>query len=156
MADAKATRSPSARSPDTERAKALHSAALRLLRLLKRQDGATGIGPAQLSALSVLVFAGPRRLGRLADDEGVRPPTMTRVVAALEAAALVTRAPDPDDGRSTVLRATARGRALLLAGRDARVKELERRIAAAGWSAADRQAVDRTIGLLVGLAETRR
>jgi DNA-binding MarR family transcriptional regulator len=160
---ATSTKTPAARSPrsapapaEVRRAEALHSAALRLLRLLKRQDHATGVGPAQLSALSVLVFAGPRRLGRLADDEGVRPPTMTRVVAALEAANLVARSPDPDDGRSIVLRATARGRSLLLAGRDARVRDLARRVAAAGWSAADREAVDRTIGLLVGLVEGRR
>jgi DNA-binding MarR family transcriptional regulator len=59
----------------------LHSAAIHLLRRVRQQDTASGVGPAQLSALSVLVFAGPKTLGDLAAAEQVKPPTMSRVVA---------------------------------------------------------------------------
>jgi hypothetical protein len=51
----------------------LHSAAIHLLRRLRVRDRESGVGPAQLSALSVLVFGGPRSLGELADAEQVRP-----------------------------------------------------------------------------------
>jgi DNA-binding MarR family transcriptional regulator len=141
-------------SSDLERlAEGLHSSALRLLRTLRREDRTSGVGPAQLSALSVLVFAGPRRLGRLALDEGVRPPTMTRVVAALEKEGLVRRVADATDRRSSVVEATSKGKAVLLAGRDARVRELARRIGSAGWSVADRRAVARVTRLLFELAK---
>ena len=62
----------------------LHSAAIHLLRRVRKQDAATGEGPARLSALSVLVFGGgPMTLGQLAQAEQVRPPTMSRIVSGL-------------------------------------------------------------------------
>ncbi len=67
----------------------LHSAAIHLLRRVRLQDAAAGVGPAQLSALSVLVFAGPKALGELAAAEQVKPPTMSRVVAGLKRSRLV-------------------------------------------------------------------
>jgi DNA-binding MarR family transcriptional regulator len=115
-------------SPETgEAARRLHSAAIHLLRALRRQDAASGIGPARLSALSVLVFGGPTTLGALADAEQVRPPTMSRIVAGLEADGLVRREPDAEDGRRAHLHATAAGRRLLERARDRRVDVL------AGW-----------------------
>src|SRR5687768_18394616 len=60
-------------------ADALHSAAIHLLRGVRKEDVQTGVGPARLSALSVLVFAGPMRLTDLARIEQVKPPTMTKV-----------------------------------------------------------------------------
>lgn len=86
-------------------------------------------GP-RLSALSVVVFGGPITLGDLAAAEQVRPPTMTRLVAALEAGGLVRREHDPDDGRVVRLRATAKGQAVLRQGRDRRVRRLATPIAA--------------------------
>ncbi|HXH63613.1 MAG TPA: MarR family transcriptional regulator [Gemmatimonadales bacterium] len=106
----------------------LHSAAIHLLRRVRRQDPEMGIGPAQASALSVLVFAGPRTLGALADAEQVRPPTMTRIVAGLEQEGLVRRRPDPDDGRVVRLEASARGRRLLQLGRKRRVADIAARL----------------------------
>ena len=47
-------------------ADALHSAAIHLLRWIRKEDDRTGISPGRLSALSVLVFAGPIRLTDLA------------------------------------------------------------------------------------------
>jgi DNA-binding MarR family transcriptional regulator len=94
------------------------------LRHVRREDPATGVPPAQLSALSVLVFGGPRTLGELAAAEQVRPPTMTRIVQALEDRGLVRRKRDSEDGRVHHLRATAKGRRVLQAGRERRVRRL--------------------------------
>jgi len=105
-------------------ADALHSAAIRLLRGVRKEDEATGVGPARLSALSVLVFAGPMRLTELARIEQVKPPTMTKIVAGLETAGLVKRDGDADDARAVRIEATARGTTLLQKGRRRRVDRL--------------------------------
>ncbi|HYN14699.1 MAG TPA: MarR family transcriptional regulator [Terriglobales bacterium] len=102
----------------------LHSAAIHLLRRVRRQDAASGLGPAQLSALSVLVFGGPMGLGALAAAEQVRPPTMSRIVAALERQKLVERTSDARDARRIRLRATAKGQKLLQKGRRLRIAYL--------------------------------
>lgn len=86
-----------------------------LQRHLSRADAGEGLTRARLSALALLVLGGPRTLGDLAAAEHVRPPTMTRLIHAMEADGLVTRRPNPDDARSVVIEATARG-----------VKQLER------------------------------
>ena len=91
---------------------------------MRREDPAAGVPPAQLSALSVLVFGGPRSLGELAAAEQVRPPTMTRIVQALEAESLVRRERDAKDGRIHRLRATAKGRRVMQRGRERRVANL--------------------------------
>lgn len=101
----------------------LHSGAIHLLRRLRVRDLASGIGPAQLSALSVLVFAGPRSLGELAAAEQVRPPTMSRIVAGLERDGLVRRHAT-DDKRRVRLEATGKGTAILQEGRKRRVESL--------------------------------
>src|SRR5437588_14468 len=106
-----------------EAADKLHSAVLHLLRRLRVRDRESGIGPAQLSALSVLVFGGPRSLGELADAEQVRPPTMSRIVAGLERAGLIRRHAT-EDGRRVRLEASAKGRKILEAGRQRRVESL--------------------------------
>lgn len=103
----------------------LHSAAIHLLRRLRVRDRESGIGPAQLSALSVLVFGGPRSLGELADAEQVRPPTMSRIVAGLHRAHLIRRR-GTEDGRRILLTATPRGIKLMWAGRQRRVELLAR------------------------------
>jgi DNA-binding MarR family transcriptional regulator len=110
--------------PDDELAARVHSAALHLLRRLAQDDRATGVSAARLSALSVLVFGGPRTIGALAGVEGVTPPTMTRLVAAMVAEGLVERLADPADRRVVRVQASASGRSLLMAGRDRRVATL--------------------------------
>ena len=118
-------------SPSAEElAGRLHSAAIHLLRRLRREDDASGLNAPRLSALSVIVFAGPVALGDLARAEQVRPPTMTRIVDALVELGLATKRPHPTDKRSTLIAATAAGRKLLLAGRQRRVDALARQIAA--------------------------
>src|SRR3977135_4576917 len=100
-----------------ETADRLHSAAIHLLRRLRVRDRESGVGPAQLSPLSVRVLGGgPRSLGELAEVEQVRPPTMSRIVAGLVRAGLVRRR-ETEDGRRVRLEGTPRGRTILQAGR---------------------------------------
>src|SRR5438067_8846869 len=101
-----------------------HSAAIHALRHVRREDPATGLGAARLSALSVLVFGGPRTLGELAAAEQVRPPTMTRVVQGLEQQGLVRRERDPRDRRVQRLYATSKGRRVMQRGRERRTTNL--------------------------------
>jgi len=132
----------------------LHSAAIHLLRRLRREDAASGLSAPRLSALSVIVFGGgPVTLGQLAAAEQFRPPTMTRLVNALEAEGLVTRHPDPGDGRITYIKATAQGQALLRAGRTRRVAALAHELA--NLSAADRDVLGRAATVLERIASAR-
>lgn len=117
-----------AASSPMELADQLHSAAIHLLRRLRVRDRESGIGPAQLSALSVLVFGGPRSLGELADAEQVRPPTMSRIVAGLQRSRLIRRQAT-EDGRRIRLTATAKGAKILWEGRNRRVEMLAKAVA---------------------------
>src|SRR4051794_34088360 len=94
----------------------LHSAAIHLLRRVRRVDDASGVSAAKLSALSVVVHAGPIALRDLAAAEQVRPPSMTRTVQELEADGLVVRQADASDRRVVRVRATPRGKHLLAHG----------------------------------------
>jgi len=105
-------------------ADSLHSAAIHLLRALRKEDEKAGIGAARLSALSVLVFAGPMRLIDLARIEQVRPPTMSKVVAGLESDGLVRRRVVVDDARAWRVEATGRGTKMLKQARGRRVSRL--------------------------------
>jgi DNA-binding MarR family transcriptional regulator len=102
----------------------LHSAAIHLLRRVRKQDIATGEGPARLSALSVLVFGGPKTLGELAAAEQVKPPTMSRIVAGLARSRLVDITADPEDARRMRIRATTKGTQILQKGRELRITYL--------------------------------
>ena len=107
-----------------EAADRLHSAAIHLLRRVRKQDVATGEGPARLSALSVLVLGGPKTLGELAAAEQIKPPTMSRIVAGLARSRLIEITADPHDARRMRIRATAKGTRLLHKGRQLRIEYL--------------------------------
>jgi len=125
--------------PDaTQVADRLHSTAIHLLRRLRMRDSESGIGPAQLSALSVLVFGGPRSLGELAEAEQVKPPTMSRIVAGLERSGLIKRKAT-EDKRRVRLEATSKGVKVLQEGRKRRVESLAE--ALKGLNEADLQQV---------------
>jgi DNA-binding MarR family transcriptional regulator len=102
----------------------LHSAAIHLLRRVRKQDAATGEGPARLSALSVLVFGGPKTLGELAAAEQVKPPTMSRIVAGLARSRLIEITADRQDARRMRIRASTKGTRLLQRGRQLRIAYL--------------------------------
>lgn len=111
-----------------ELADRLHSTAIHLLRQVRVQDAASGIAPARLSALSVLVFGGAMSLNELARAEQVRPPTMSRIVDALEAEGLIRRTVNEQDRRAVVIEATEKGAGILWQGRKRRVKFLAKHL----------------------------
>ena len=102
----------------------LHSASIHLLRHLRVRDRESGIGPAQLSALSVLVFGGAKSLAELAEAEQVKPPTMSRIVAGLERAKLVKSEATKEDARRIRIVPTAKGEKVMWEGRRRRVEML--------------------------------
>jgi DNA-binding MarR family transcriptional regulator len=110
-------------------ADALHSTAIHLIRRLRLEDKRSGIGPARLSALSVLVFGGPCSLKQLAVAEQVTAATMSRVVAGLVRKKLVKREAASADARQLLLTATAKGAEVMQQGRERRVRYLEKLLA---------------------------
>ena len=110
---------------EREVADRLHSAAIHLLRRARRTDPLTGVSPAQLSALSVLM-SGPKTLGDLAAAEQVRPPTMSRLVSEMERAGVARKVTDRDDARVIRVHATPKGLRALSRGRSMRIGAIER------------------------------
>jgi DNA-binding MarR family transcriptional regulator len=122
----------------------IHSASIHLLRRISREDAAAGISAARLSALSVLVFAGPKTVSELATMERVKVPTMSRLVSAMEGERLLRREPHGTDARAVVLHATAKGRRVLERAREMRLSLLESLLAQASAHEVDtvRRAAD--------------
>lgn len=112
-----------------------------------------GISGPRASALSVVVYRGPLTIGELAAAEQVRPPTMTKLVQALESSGLVERTADTADARRVLVHATTAGRRLLGQGRARRVAALSGRLA--GLSAAARRDLERAVAALETVFETR-
>jgi len=127
----------------------LHSTAIHLLRQVRVEDRASGVGPAQLSALSVLVFGGSKSLKQLAEIEQVKPPTMVRIVQGLVEQRLVTTRADKEDARKLQISATTHGRSVMQRARLRRVKALARMLTAK--SAADRSEIANAVAILRGL-----
>lgn len=130
----------------------LHSAAIHLLRRLRAGDEAMELSGPAASALSVIVFGGPVTLGALAAAEQVRPPTISRLVKALEADGLVIREADASDGRVQRLRATSKGRRTLEDGRARRVATLT--AALARLPKAELESLETAVGILEGIVRT--
>jgi DNA-binding MarR family transcriptional regulator len=99
----------------------LRLAVMRFSRRLRNQRVDTSVTLTHLAALSTLKRYGPMSPGELATHERVQPPSMTRVVVALEGMGLVTRTPHPTDGRQVVIGLTAAAEDLLSA--EARARE---------------------------------
>jgi DNA-binding MarR family transcriptional regulator len=137
---------------DDEIASRLHGAAIRLLRIARREDGAAGMSAPRLSALSVIVFAGPISLAALAAEEQVSAPTMSRIVEALVMDGLATRDADPSDRRMVRIAATDEGRRLLDEGRRRRVGAIAARLARLAES--ERRALERGVDLIERLTRS--
>ena len=149
VSSAKLSPMPGSRAIDRlEVADHLHSAAIHLLRRARAQDVLSGQGPARLSALSVLVFAGPMTLGQLAAAEQVKPPTMTRIVAGLKRAGLALVDADSRDARRIRISATHKGQKLLQQARERRIRAVVEMLV----DATDRQM--RLLGEAVEIIET--
>ena len=139
--------------PDTQLASRLRLAVMRLARVL-RQKAQEGITPSQLSALVSVEREGPVTLGELAALEGVQPPTMTRIVAALEDEQLVEREVDPSDRRISRLHITAAARRLLDKNRSRKTAYLASRMRT--LSDEDREVLARAAALLEKMTEGER
>lgn len=140
------------RDTDSEIAARLRLGVMRLARRL-RQQAPAGVTPSQLSVLATLSAKGPMTLGVLAEAERVRPPTMTRIIGALEAEDLVVREPDEDDRRRVNILLTDKGRKLVSTSRTRKTAYLATRIAA--LPAEDRAALDRASDVIERLLEER-
>lgn len=143
------------RTPDRVEtlADALHSASIHLLRRLRKEDATTGLSPARLSALSVVVFGGPLRISELARAEQVKTPTMTPIVSALEEKGLIVREADAQDARASILSATAKGQKLMAEGRARRIATLAAQLRA--LPARDRAVLEKAAVLLQKVARER-
>ena len=130
----------------------LHSAAIHLLRRARRTDPLTGVSPAQLSALSVLM-SGPRTLGELAAAEQVRPPTMSRLVGEMERAGVARKVADHHDARVVRVHATAKGLRALARGRAMRIAAIEALVS--DLDAQELGTVQRTVGIIERLLGQR-
>jgi DNA-binding MarR family transcriptional regulator len=129
-----------------------HHLAIRMLRGLRRVDEAHGFSGPRASALSVLVFRGPQSLGELAAAEGVKAPTMSRLVKAMQSEGLVETAITSHDQRQIRIAASARGRRLMLKGRELRLAAVAKLFESA--SPAEAKALETVVKLLArGLGE---
>ena len=105
-------------------ARRLNSAIVHVGRALRRESARKGLATEHASALGVVVFGGPLRIGDLAKRERVGAPAMTKTVAVLERAGLVRRTKDPKDDRAVLIRATPTATRMVLGGRDERVRRI--------------------------------
>lgn len=124
---------------------------MRLARRLRQEGSRDGLTPSQLAALATVDKRGPLTLGELAAAERVQPPSMTRVVAALEATGLLSRGTDPTDARVSVVAVTRAGRAAVTSIRRRRDAWLEVQLAA--LPAEDFETLRRAAGVLERLAD---
>jgi DNA-binding MarR family transcriptional regulator len=124
----------------------------RLKRRLREQGQRPDLPPSQIAVLLRLEKHGPATVSGLARSEGMRPQSMGAAIAALEAAGLVRGAPDPDDGRQTIMSLTDACRERLRTGRAARQDWLSRAIAAK-LSAREQQELAASVKLLKRLVE---
>jgi DNA-binding MarR family transcriptional regulator len=119
--------------PDRERLiERFHHLAIRMLRSLRQVDEAGGLSGPRASVLAVLVFRGPMSLSELARAEGVKAPTMSRLVKSIAEEGLVRVRGSEADQRRLTIEATARGRRLMLAGRSRRLEALAEAFVSAG------------------------
>ena len=140
-------------NPDRQAvASRLHSASIHLLRRVRTVDGESGLSPARLSALSVLVVGGPTTIGALARAEGVRSPTMTALVNQLESDGLVRRTRGDGDQRRVGVEATAAGTRLMKKAQQRRLEVLDALLATAAPTDADLRLLDRAASLLERIA----
>ncbi len=130
----------------------LHVAVMRLARRLRAERADHGLTLTQLSALATLHRHGPMSPRALAEHERVTPPSMTRTLAVLADADLVTRTADPLDGRSQVIDLTPAAEALLARDRERRAAWLASRTAM--LSPDERATLERAAAILDRLADS--
>ncbi|HEY7876263.1 MAG TPA: MarR family transcriptional regulator [Actinomycetota bacterium] len=138
---------------DTNLAPRLRLGVMRLARRLRQQAG-HDVTPSMLSALSTIERLGPLTLGRLAELERVRPPTISKVVTRLEDDDLVVRTVDEVDQRVAHVTLSPRGKALVRSARSRKDAFLADRLRA--LSTDERAALERAVGVIEGMLEDDR
>lgn len=126
----------------------------KLSRLLRQTHAGAGLTPTQLSVLRTVVERGPLRLAQLPELEGINPTMLSRIVAKLARAGLITRRPDPADRRAALLASTHSGRNLHRKVLSERNDLLDQRLRA--LPATERQLLIGAIPALEALAESLR
>ena len=139
-------------TPRPTLASELRRALGRAHRRLRLEVGDAELSYPQFSALTVLMREGPMTPGRLAEHERVQPPTMTRTVSCLAELGLVTKTPDPNDGRQVVVALTPAGVAEVTETRRRRDAWLNSRLAR--LTAEDRDVLARAAQLLREMADS--
>ncbi|MGH3952084.1 MAG: MarR family winged helix-turn-helix transcriptional regulator [Pseudonocardiaceae bacterium] len=129
----------------------LRLAVVRLNRRLRSQQLSTSVSLTQLSALSTLYKCGAMTPGQLAAKESVQPPSMTRVIAALETLGYVDRSAHPTDGRQAIVELSQLGRDYVQANISAREAWLDERLA--GLSEQERTTLSRAAEIIERIAE---
>lgn len=128
----------------------LRLAVVRLNRKLRAQRTNENVSLTQVAALSTLYKCGALTPGKLAAKEGVQPPSMTRVIAALEDLAFVERTPHPTDGRQSIVTLTERGMSFVEATISVREAWLDRKLA--GLSGDEREVLARAADIIDRMA----
>src|SRR5688572_24416816 len=136
----------------TDLASRLRVGVARLARRLRQEGAGEDATPSQLTALSTLYHRGPLTPGELAAIERVKPPSMTRIVGALEERGLVTREPSPDDGRVVRIVVSAQGRRAQEEYQKRRDEWLHRRLA--GLTGDERAVLAKAAELMERLVES--
>lgn len=142
--------------PDAELASALaldlRTAVRKLKRHLREQGQQADLTPSQTSVVLRLEEVGAATVSSLARVEGMRPQSMSAVIAPLQEAGLVRGAPDPNDGRQTLMSLTPKCLRWLKEGRAARHDWLTQRISRK-LSVVEQQRLRSAVGLLTKLVE---
>ena len=129
----------------------LRTALARLGRQIRMSHVDENLSPTQIEVLATIVRCGPIRLSTLATDEGINPTMLSRIVAKLESAQLVTRTPDQGDARIIHVVATESGGALLREIRTERTSAL--RFGYSQLDDAQRASIDEALDALETIAE---
>lgn len=124
----------------------------KLKRRLREHGSGGDLTPSQISVILLLESEGSATVSSLARAEGMRPQSMAAVIAALETAGLVSGAPDPDDGRQTLLSLSKTCQKLIQDGRAARQDWLTRTIQSK-LSAQEQEKLTAAVELLARLVE---
>lgn len=138
--------------PEPTLASRLRLAVVRLNRRLRAQRTDATVTLTQMSALSCLHKHGALTPGELAARERVQPPSMTRVIAALEEHGLVSRRPHPSDGRQAIVSITEAGRVYISAEVTARERWLDHQLAE--LTEAERDLLARAVEIIDRMAQT--
>lgn len=141
----------STRTSERTLASQLRLAVVRLNRRLRAQHPPTTVTLTQISAMSTLHKCGAMTPGQLASKEGVQPPSMTRVISALEKLGYVERSAHPTDGRQAIVELSGAGTEYVQATISAREAWLDERLAR--LSADERRTLGKAAEIIQRMAE---